>query len=588
MANSSISLTSLDFDTLKQNLKSFLSSQSVFRDYDFEGSNINVLLDVLTYNTYLNSFYLNMTASEMFLDSAQKLDSVISHSKELNYLPRSKRSAKAVITFTLDTTGVSNPLTVPKGTVFSGLNANGGYTFVTDTTQSYLSTNTTYSISNLEIYEGFYTQESFVVNYSLEDQRFNLSDPSIDTNSLEVIVSENNTNTIYTYADSLFGLNSNSAVYFLQGFENNTYEIIFGDDVFGKKPKNSAVIYANYRICNGSDGNGIESFTLSSDIGSNNGGFALPSTINVISSSVSGANSESINSIKFNAPRHFQTQGRCITENDYRTTILQNFPEVKYVNVYGGEISNSAVEFGTVYISTSQYSGNQLTDSRKNDIKSYIDNLNTIGIRTKIIDPDYLYVSLDSNIHVDFNNTTSSSTIILNQAIQAIKNYNNNSLLNFNTAFRTSKLEQSINDSDVGILSNETSIQIFKSFSPEIDTSIAINCDLANSIERGSVRSTAFTSGGIQYEFSDVIDGINEITNKIYKIEKTPGVSNYIEVGEIDYNKGIINIRQAKYNNIGSGIKIYATPVNKDIYCYKNTIISIDTISGLNLTIVKE
>lgn len=588
MANSSLSLTSIDFDTLKQNFKNFLSSQSVFKDYDFEGSNINVLLDVMAYNTYMNSFYLNMVASEMFLDSAQKLDSVISHAKELNYLPRSRRSAKAVISFNLETSGVTNPLVVPKGTVFSGINSNGTYNFVTSETNSYLSTNSTYSVSNLEIYEGFYTREAFIVDYNIEDQRFTLSDPSIDTNSLEVIVSENNSNTIYTYADSLFGLNSNSAVYFLQGFENNTYEIIFGDDVFGKKPKNGAVIYTSYRVCNGSDGNSIGAFTLASDVGANNGGYALASAINVVSGSTSGANAESINSIKFNAPRHFQTQGRCITENDYRTTVLQNFPEVKYVNVYGGEVTNTAVEFGTVYISASTYSGNELTDSRKTDIRNFINGLNPIGITAKVIDPEYLYVTVSSIIHVNFNNTTSSSTTITAAAIQAAKNYNSNNLLNFNTAFRMSKLEQSINEADVGILSNETSIQIFKSFTPPINTKFAITCAYDNSIVKGSVYSSNFATGGIEYAFSDSIEGIDSGSGILYKVEKSNGSSNYQEVGRVDYVNGIITISPLEYFSIGSGVKIFATPSNKDVYCYKNTIISIDTVSGLNFTIVKE
>ena len=588
MANSSINLTSLDFDALKQNFKTFLISQSIFKDYDFEGSNMNVLLDVMSYNTYLNSFYLNMIASEMFLDSAQKLDSVISHAKELNYLPRSKRSSKAVVTFSLETNGIVNPLVVPKGTVFSGINSNGTFNFVTNETNSYLSTNSTYSVSNLEIYEGFYTQESFVVDYNLEEQRFTLSNPSIDTNSLEVVVSENNTNTIYTYADSLFGLNSNSTVYFLQGFENNTYEIIFGDDVFGKKPKNGAIIYTSYRVCNGSDGNSIGAFTLSSDVGANNGGYALASTINVVSGSISGANAESINSIKFNAPRHFQTQGRCITETDYKTTVLQNFPEVKNVNVYGGEVTNTAVEFGTVYISASTYSGNELTDSRKNDIQTFINGLNTIGIRARVIDPDYLYVTLSSIIYVNFNNTTSSSTTVTAAAIEAVKNYNNNNLLNFNTAFRMSKLEQAVNEADDGILSNESSIQIYKSFTPPINTRFAITCVFDNAIKKGSVYSSNFVTGGIEYAISDFIEGVDSGSGILYKVEKTPGSSNFQEVGRVDYVSGIVTISPLEYFNIGSGLRVFATPLNKDVYCYKNTIISIDTISGLNFTIVKE
>jgi hypothetical protein len=496
MANSSLVLSSLDFDTQKENFKNFLSSQSIFRDYDFNGSNINVLLDVLTYNTYLNAFYLNMIGSEMHLDSAQKLDSVISRAKELNYLPRSNRSSKAVVSMTLDTTGVTNPLVIPKGTIFSGLNSNGSFSFITAEATSYLSTNTIYSVSNLEIYEGSYVSESFIVDYNIEDQRFVLSNPNIDTNSVEIIINENNANTEYTYTSDLFGLQSNSNVYFLQGFESGTYEVLFGDNVFGYKPKNGAIIYASYRICSGSDGNGIANFNLDSDVGGNNGGYAIATTMTTVSPALSGANAEGINSIKFNAPRHFQTQGRCVTKNDYITTILQNFPEVKYVNVFGGEVSNTAVEFGTVYISPSTYSGNPLTNNRKNDVETFVNDLTAIGIKAKIIDPDYLFVDINSIVHVNFNNTPSTTTTIVSKVIDATKQYNSDNLQNFNTAFRMSKLEQKINEADEGILSNETSIRIFKSFNPPTTLAFAVSCVFSNQIVRGSIESSSYVTGG--------------------------------------------------------------------------------------------
>lgn len=591
MANSSLILSSLDFDSQKQNFKNFLASQSIFKDYDFNGSNINVLLDVLAYNTYLNAFYLNMIASEMFLDSAQKLDSVISKAKELNYLPRSKRSPKAVVSFELQTTGVTNPLVIPKGSVFSGLNSNGTFNFVTAETTSYLSTNSTYSISNLEIYEGSYIQESYVVDYNIENQKFVLSNPSIDTNSIEIIVSENNANSEYVFARDLFGLNSNSEVFFLQGIETGNYEVIFGDNVFGKKPKNGSVIYANYRICNGSDGNGISSFTLDSNVGVENGGYAIAEQITTVMPSLSGANAESIDSIKFNAPRHFQTQGRCITKNDYITTILQSFPEVKYVNVFGGEVSNTAVEFGTVYIAPSTYSGNPLTDIRKREIESLVNDLTAIGISTKVIDPDYLFVEVSSIVHVNFNNTTSTTTTIISKVIEATKQYNSDSLQNFNTAFRMSKLEQRINEADEGILSNETNIRIFKKFNPPSTLPFAVTSVFDNPIKRGTVVSSSYITGGKTYELTDRIDGVDAGSGKIYQVDRSTnnsGAVNFTEVGSVDYLSGKVSVIPLVYFNIGSGLSIFAVPENKDVYCYKNTIIEIDTIAGLNFNVVKE
>ena len=590
MANSSLQLSSLDFDTLKQNFKNFLISQSVFKDYDFEGSNINVLLDVMSYNSYLNSFYLNMVASEMFLDSAQKLDSVISHAKELNYLPRSTRSSKAVVTFDLATTGVISPIVVPKGTSFTGTNSNGTFTFVTDNEHSYLSSDANFAIANLEIYEGSYLQDSFVVDYSIENQKFILSNQNIDTESLEVIVTESNTNTSYSFVSTLYNLVSNSTVYFVQANSDKRYEILFGDNVFGKKPKNGSTITASYRISNGSDCNGITSFNLDSDLGTINGGYAIPSDITVISPALSGANSEGIESIRFNAPRQYQTQGRCITDSDYETVVLQKYPEVQYVSVYGGDITNTSVNFGTVYISPSTYSGTVLTDSRKSDIETYINKVSPIGIRIKIIDPDYMYITLSSKIHVNFANTTSSSPTIISKATNAVKAFNINNLQNFNTAFRLSKLEQTINDSDNGIMSTETNSKIYKIFSPPVNIKYSITCNFFNPIKKGSVVSSEFITGEKLYVLTDYIEGIDSGSGKIYKLEKKVEKTaiNYELIGSINYSTGVIDINAITYFNIFGGLKIYSETQNKDIYCKGNTIIEIDTISGLEFTIVNQ
>lgn len=589
MANSSLQLSSLDFDTLKQNFKNYLSSQSVFKDYDFEGANINVLLDVMSYNSYLNSFYLNMIASEMFLDTAQKLDSVISHAKELNYLPRSNRSSKAVVNLNIDTVGVNNPFVIPKGTVFSGTNSNGFFNFITEKEMYFLSSDKTYSVNNLEIFEGSYTQDSFTIDYTTENQKFILSNYEIDTNSLEITINENSVNTIFSYAENLYNLSPISNVYFLQATSDKKYEIIFGDNIFGRKPKNGAILTANYRITSGSDGNGITLFTLDSDLGPINDGFATPNDIITVSGALSGANSEGIESIRFNAPRHYQTQGRCVTSHDFEVLVLQNYPEIQYVNVYGGEITNTEVNFGTVFISPSTFSGTVLNDTRKQDVVAYVNKLSPIGIRVKIIDPDYIYVSVFSIIHTNLATTPSTPTAIINKVTNSIKSYNDDNLKNFNTAFRLSRLEQKINESDIGILSNETTTQIYKIFSPDIGMTNIITCDLNNSIQKNSVFSSKFISGGKTFIFTDFIEGITTGNGTLYQYEQdTNLIKNYFEIGNIDYTIGLIYINAVNYFNIFSGLKIFATSKNKDIYCKNNSIIQIDTISGLNITTVNE
>ena len=250
--------------------------------------------------------------------------------RSLNYVPRSSRSAKAVISFTYDTTGIENPFVIPKGTIFSGTNSNGTFSFVTDKENSYLSTNSTYTIANLEIYEGSYVRDTFIVDHSQETQSFVLSNEKVDTNSITVSISEDDgvSNTYYTLAENLYGLNSNSEIYFIQSTFDQKYELTFGDDVFGKKPINGSIIYVNYIASSGSNGNGVAKFNLDQDLGAFNGGYGTASDLTIVSASISGAMVESIESIRYNAPRHYQTQGRCVTANDYKITILQNFPEI--------------------------------------------------------------------------------------------------------------------------------------------------------------------------------------------------------------------------------------------------------------------
>ena len=240
--------------------------------------------------------------------------------------------------------------------------------------------------------------------------------------------------------------------------------------------------------------------------------------------------------------------------------------------------------------SPSTYSGTVLTESRKKDVETFVNNLSPIGIVTSVINPDYLYIELTSSVSVDFNNTSSSPSMIKSQITSSINSFNTNNLQNFDTTLRLSKLEQAINDTDDAILSNQTYIKMYRSFSPTLNMGYAINCDLQNVIDIGSVTSSQFNSYGKTYIFTDYIEGVDEGSGILYQLEINPfsTVKNYSKVGTVEYNDGLININQITYSDIGGGIKIYATPVNRDIKCYKNIIMEIDTVSGLEITIVSE
>lgn len=603
-ANSSLSLTSLDFDTIKGNLKTFLKSQSVFKDYDFEGSNINVLLDVLSYNTYLNSFYLNMVAAESFLDSAQLRSSVVSHAKELNYTPFSAKSATAQVDITFSTSGITNYFEIPKGTLFSGANANGSYSFATNKTEIITSTNSTFTVNNLEIYEGSYYNESFIVDYTIENQKFVMSNKGIDTGSISLYISEDNAVTVteYTKVDNLYDITKNSTIFFVQATLDGYYELMFGDGVsFGNRPKNNAVLLVSYRVTNGDMGNGVSNFTIDQNLGTYNGGTAS-ATIITTSASSGGAPEEDIESIRFRAPRHYQTQNRAVTADDYKTIIFDNFGDIEDIHVYGGETIPGSVDYGKVFISISSMSGAALSDQIKADIMYLLDQKRVLSIQPVLIDPDFIYVIPNINVSVNFRDTNlvpaQFSTIVKN----AVSKFNDDHLKRFNTTMRYSRLIETINDSNDGILGNETTIQVYKSASPTIRFPRAVNYSFNNALVPSSIISSKFLlDDGKVYQFTDYNPGNDTFTKKlvgsklifdnatpnIYLKEiSTKNIQNYTVVGTINYATGSISIQNLTYIDFmnNRGIQLFADTVHDDIYSKLNDVIEIDT-SNIQVTI---
>ena len=594
-ANSVINLTSLDFDTLKNNFKTYLKNQSVFQDYDFDGSNINVLLDIMTYNTYLNSFYLNMAVSEGFLDSAQLRSSVISHAKELNYTPRSARSPKALIDVSFDTTGLTGTIfEIPKGAQFSGTNANGTFVFTTDKATTLTSTTSTFTHSALPIYEGTYVNETFVVDSTINNQRFVISNENVDTTSINISTSIDNgqTTTDLIQATTLYGLNSNSAVYFIQATQDGYYEIVFGDGVFGKQLINGTAILVTYRITKGDAANGISSFNIDVDLGTFNGCVAI-TTITPNTHSTDGAQEEDIESIRFRAPRHFQTQDRAITTTDYANLIYDNFPVVRAVNVYGGETVSGSVEFGKVFISPLSQSGGSITNDVKNDITTYLHTKNALGISTVIVDPTTLYVVPTITVAVNFNQTQLSPADISAKIITTLNNYNTNYLENFNTTFRYSNFISALNNADQSISSVQVATNVAKYITPELNKTTSLSLTFNNQIAPGTILSSEFiASDGNVYRFTDYNPNVNtfkrvgEITN--YQVENTSnalyleqvlaGTQSYSTIGTVNYDSGQIDITSiAIVDFLGtSGIVFETTTVEDNVYGIKNDVIELD------------
>ena len=591
MANSSIILNNLDFDTLKNTLKSYLKSQDRFNDYDFDGSNMSVLLDLLSYNTYHNAFYLNMIGNEMFLDSAQLRDSVVSHAKELNYTPRSFKSAEAKVNLVITS---ANPLkrsiTVPKGTSFTSRFATKNYTFTTGeniviTDYVVNSNNTvTFTGSNISLFEGYYVTDTFTMAHD-RPQRFVITNRNVDISSVAVTVIEDTgaTTLMYNRATSLFDLDSTSKVFFIQGAENDTYEIVFGDGITGRKPKDNALITVEYRTSNGELPNGCDKFTPDSLIDSE-----ANIRVDVISAAASGAVSESIESIKYNAPRHFTTQERAITTEDYENLLKLNFPEVNAVTAYGGEDLNPP-QFGKVFVAVDLNEVDGLPDIKKQEYYRFLKPRSPVSIDPVFVNPEYTYLNVNSTVRYNINTTRLTNDDIKTIVSSAVIAYAQSSLNNFNRVFRYSKLVQAIDNSQAAIISNETEINVVKIFKPLVgviqSSDIAFDIPLAtyttsNGVLGGyAIRSSRFIYDGQPAYFrnnaQDGIDIVSVTTDQLIE-----------SVGTVNYDNGLIQLSNVKIDGFsGPGIKVYAEPRERDVATVNTVILNI-LEEDINLTIV--
>lgn len=573
-------LTSLDFALIKENLKNYLKEQKIFQDYDFEGSNINVLLDVMAYNSYLNGFYLNMIGNEMFLDTALLRDSVISHTKELNYVPRSFRSATANVNLTIVDSDAA-AVVIPRGTSFTGTAGNRNFTFVTGENISAVPSGTnTFTAENVNLYEGDYVSDTFVADYA-NPVKYTLSNKTIDITSLLVTVLEDNGNTVRTYSktDSLFGLNSLSEVYFVQPADLDRYEIIFGDGVVGRKPEDRAVIIVQYRATNGELPNGISLFAADGKVGT-----ALITNVTTNEAARGGAISEGLDSIRFNAPRAFTTQERVVTARDYKTLLTNQFTEINDISAYGGE-EEVPPRFGKVVIAVDLKTSDELPPSRTAAYTSFIKQRSPLAIDPVFVKPEYTNVKVNTTVRYNINQTQLTSNDIKFITEQAIRTYNTENLNGFNKTLRYSRLVSAIDAAQVAIVSNDTEVQVSKTIIPSvgvsgnynIDFGVALKDDISGKArvhpdtEISIVSSSPFIFNGTECFLEDDGDGLLFITAQ--------DGTNHVkiqEIGTVNYETGyvqIINfIPQQLLNN---GIDVFGRTLDLDIKSERKTILSI-------------
>ena len=569
-ANNAIRVSDINFDQIKTNLKSFLSDQNEFSDYDFESSTLSVLLDLLAYNTYYNAFYLNMVGNEMFLDSAQLRNSVVSRAKQLNYVPRSARGATATVSVSLDPPGSPTFFTVAANTKFTTSIDGSSYTFVTkEATALTPSSNGTFS-GSLNLIEGEPLQQRFTVNSS-SPVRYILPNDNVDTTSFTVRIQESSSNTsisTYNLNTDISAANSISQIYFVQENEDNKYEVYFGDSIFGKKPRDGNIVIIDYRVVNGSTVNGANNFT---------GDFTVTTT----AAAEGGAFQESIDSIKYNAPFKFQAQDRLVTSTDFKNIILAENGDIQAISVWGGE-ENSPPVYGKVFISVKPRSGSVISATRKSTLQTTLDDRSIVSVETEFVDATYLYINPAITVRYD-PKTTSLSASELNTKVQnSLISYEGNNLGTFDNKFYVSNLTETLKAADNSLVSADVGFTIEKRFVPTTNAINTYQLQFNNAIHHphdghlGAVSSTGFTIGGETVYLED--DGVGNLRTFILVTGNKIARNN--SFGTVDYESGLVTIFNTSITAYeGSAISVKVKPKESNIFGVRNEILLISSAS---------
>jgi hypothetical protein len=593
MANNGlISTSDLDFDTYRANLVNYLKNQEIFKDYNFDGSNISVLLDLLSYNTTLNAFYLNMVGSEMFLDTSQLRESAVSHAKELNYTPRSRASAVATVNITANPGDASPLIVIPKYFRFTSTINGVPYIFTTDEAITVSAANN-YNVSNVNLYEGRVTSEYFLKTDP--NTRYIVSSANVDSTSIGVSVYDSPSSsspTVFAKATTLYGLSANSAAFFVQGYGNDQYEITFGNGVTGRTTNINNLVKVTYRDTNGADGNRGYTFTAVDRLTNNSGTNFQPTAIlnSATNPSAGGSERETTDSIKFNAPRFYATQDRAVTKQDYISLIKASFPTVQAVAVYGGE-EVTPPDYGSVYISVKPYNTTITPTVLKNSILSYLSTRTVLSITPKVIDPDYFYIKVDTSVFYNPSVTPFTINEITGLVRDSISSFSALNLSSFNANFRFSKLLASIDASDASVVGNETSTRMIKRIAPTVGVATTFNIKFNNQINTDtltpSIYSDNFTYTVDNTDYTAYLkdDGTGNIDVINFENDNTIEQN----VGTINYTTGQLDLTQIVITNYTDYISIYANILNNDIILQTNQILNIEqsdvTVSVSTVTV---
>ena len=605
-----VNFTNLDFEDIKTSIRDYLRSNSNFTDYDFEGSNMSVIIDMLAYNTYISSYNANMVSNEVFIDSATLRENIVSLARNIGYVPKSRRAAKANISFSLegDNNFNARSLTLKKGIVAISNTFNGSnYTFsiLNDITVP-VTTENSASFNNIDIHEGSLVTTAFTVNPNDPSQRFILDNRGIDTSTIQVSVYDSQSSSVslnYLNATNILNVTSESKIFFLQEIEDERYELIFGDGVFGKKLIENNYIEISYIISNGENGNGASDFSFTGTLLDNNNSVFEGdiSLISVNTSSSGGSEIESVNSIRTFAPRLYSSQNRAVTASDYETIIPKIYPETESVTAFGGEDLNPP-QFGKVFVTIKPFYGTFISDTVKNNIKQQLKKFSVSGILPVILDAKVLYIELETNAYYDVNANSQSNNIktkIIDNVVTFAKSQDLNK---YGAKFRYSRYQKLVDNTDSSITSNITKIQIRRDI--QVQTNIFAEYELCFKNSFHVVNNTGFnikSSGFVVSGISDTVylGDIPDADLKtgslflFYLNSNSQAVIVKNAIGTIDYVQGEIIttplkiISTSKSDGGSPIIQISASPESNDVFGVQDLYLQLDT-SKLNITMIPD
>ena len=592
----------LDFDQIKTSIKDYLRSNTNFTDYDFEGSNLSIIIDALAYNTYTTAYNTNMAVNECFLDSATLRENVVALARNIGYVPRSRRSARARVSFTVSGLTDTTTVTLNAGIVCNGSGENTNYIFCIPESVTTSVVNGIGQFNNIEIFEGNFVTQNFTVNNSLFNQKFILDNSFVDTSTINVKVrpSESSSSTVtYKQIDNIIGITSTSSSYLLQEIEDERYELIFGDNIIGKKLSNNNFITASYIVSDGKDGNGASEFSFVGNITNQDGAAINPNTISLVTTeenSRDGDEIESISSIKYYAPRIYSSQYRAVTSSDFESVLAYIYPNVESVTAYGGE-EMSPPRYGKVFISVKPRNGDFLSDQTKRDLIQKLKSYAVAGIVPEFIDLKYLYVELQVSAY--YNTSLTQDTENLKTGIsKALTQYSRSIDVNkFGGRFKYSRAVTLIDNVDASITSNITRVLIRRNLIAEIGKFAQYEVCFGNMFhvqeKSYNVVSTGFTIQGVVGTVYLADEAIDRDKGRIFFFTYTEGGTPTIikkNAGTVDYMHGEILIDTVNIistviaNNV---IEIQAIPHSNDIVGLNDLYVKFD-MSNTKVNMVKD